>query len=239
MTHLDWFESSVLDIGSHATSVFAIDSSVDLISLSKALRRRGLCWLDWLRVELEWLVAPWRAKRKLLKKIELLQVAIDHDAVTGAYSRVFFSIALQQEAARLARDEHHHIGQSFVVGMLDIDFFKQLNDRQGHQAGDLALIRVVEEARPLFGRKLDVFARYGGDEFAFLLPQTSMKSAAMLADSLRVALYRQAGISVSIGLVNSAPGCTAESLLKAADATLYRAKRTRNTVCIASKSDHV
>ncbi len=225
-----------------------------------AKRRLVQCWshiLDWRRALLRWPMAPWRCIRALLdriaqleaalaghvKTLARLQDALDRDALTGAYSRLYFLAALRQEIARFAR-EHHQPGggKAFVVGMLDLDHFKLLNDRRGHAVGARALIRVVKEAQRILQRQGDVFARHGGDEFVFLLPQTSIRSAYDLAEKLRaaVAAIMLANlcnpISVSIGLA-ACPlhGMTAEALLQAADTALYFAKATRNTVCVAGQ----
>ncbi len=218
-------------------------------------RGRRPAWLDWLRAVLRWPMAPWRCMSALLDRVarleavmaghlttlSRLQCALDHDALTGAHSRLYFMAALRQEVARFARENRSTGGaKGFVVGMLDLDQFKLLNDRYGHAAGDEALIRLVEHAHHVLRRDLDVFARYGGDEFVFLLPQTSIHSAHFLADKLRAGLAtlkhteKCTAISVSIGLAACpAHGQDAESLLQAADRAMYRAKSVRNAVRIA------
>jgi diguanylate cyclase (GGDEF)-like protein len=174
--------------------------------------------------------------------LQHLQTALDYDTLTGAHSRLYLLAALRQEVARFVRDDHAHGGYGFVVGLLDLDHFKKINDLYGHEQGNLALLAVVEEARRLLRREGDVFARYGGDEFAFLLPQTSLDSASQLADKLRLAisarvqLDRRASLSVSIGLAYCPDhGLTVETLLHAADVAMYRAKASRNAVCVAGE----
>jgi diguanylate cyclase (GGDEF)-like protein len=172
--------------------------------------------------------------------LQRLQTALDYDGLTGAHSRLYFLAALRQEVARFVRDDHHLAGRGFVIGLLDVDHFKQINDRHGHEQGDLALLAVVEQARHLLRREGDEFARYGGDEFAFLLPQTPIEEACKLAEKIRTALCSMAlppgstEITVSIGLATCPNhGLTVETLLHAADCALYRAKGTRDAVCIA------
>lgn len=211
--------------------------------------------LHWLRVLLRWPIAPWRCMAALLdrigrleaglasqvKTLTRLQSALDHDSLTTAHSRLYFEAALRQEVARFTREHCQPSGgKGFVVGLIDIDQFKPLNDRRGHAIGDLALIRVVEAAQRILRRQGDVFARYGGDEFVFLLPQTSLESAHELAEKLRasVAALTIANladpISISIGLaVCPMHGISAVALLQAADGALYRAKTTRNAVRVS------
>ncbi len=221
-------------------------------------RGRRLAWRDWLRAVLRWPIAPWRCMTALLDRVaqleavmaghlttlSRLQGALDHDGLTGAHSRLYFMAALRQEVARFAR-EHRAPGgaRGFVVGLLDLDQFKLLNDRYGHATGDEALILVVAQAQRILRRDLDVFARYGGDEFVFLLPQTSLQSAHVLADKLCAAAaalrFDKEGLSfsTSIGLAACPEhGMDAEALLHAADRAMYQAKRLRNSVCIAEAS---
>jgi diguanylate cyclase (GGDEF)-like protein len=174
--------------------------------------------------------------------LQRLQTALDYDNMTGAHSRLYFLAALRQEVARFTRDDHALAGQGFTVGILDVDHFKQINDGHGHEHGDKTLLRVVEESHRLLCRDLDVFARYGGDEFVFLLPQTSIQPARALAEKLRAAMASLLlpdgwePITVSIGLAACPEhGENVESLLHAADWALYRAKQTRNAVCLAGE----
>lgn len=219
------------------------------------VRSRRAGWLGWLRALLRWPMAPWRDMASLLDRVDHLEAvltrhfntlnrlrdALDHDGLTRAHSRLYFMAALRQEVARFVRENRSPgSAQGFVVGVLDLDQFKQLNDRYGHAAGDDALIQVVEHAHRVLRRDLDVFARYGGDEFVFLLPQTSLQNAYFLADKLRAGLVAHkstdacVAISVSIGLAACpAHGQDAEFLLQAADRAMYRAKSVRNVVCIA------
>ncbi len=212
-------------------------------------------WLNWLRALLRWPMVPWRDMGALLDRVDhleavlarhlntlnRLQGALDHDGLTGAYSRLYFMASLRQEVARFARENRAPgSAKGFVVGLLDLDQFKRLNDCFGHSTGDEALVRVAEYAHRILRRDLDVFARYGGDEFVFLLPHTSIHSARSLANTLRAGLAgskdtdASIAISVSIGLA-ACPvhGQTAEALLQAADRAMYRAKSDRNAVCIA------
>ncbi len=225
------------------------------VPLQITMPRRRTRWLDWLRALIRWPMAPWRGMIPLLNRVahleavlagqistvSRLQGALDQDSLTSAYSRLYFMAALRQEVARFVREDRSPgRAKGFVVGLLDLDRFKWLNDHFGHAAGDDALIRVVAAAQRILRRDLDVFARYGGDEFLFLLPQTSLANAYTLADKLRAAVSKigvtEKGdpLSASIGLAACPThGAAAQVLLDAADRAMYRAKRRRNAVCIA------
>ncbi len=108
-----------------------------------------------------------------------LEEISQRDALTGAYNRGFFDNALLREF-----DLSNRQGLPFTVAMIDIDHFKSINDKYGHQAGDTILVAVVRE---IFGqiRQDDIFARYGGEEFALILPGTSLLSSAKLLVRLK------------------------------------------------------
>lgn len=158
--------------------------------------------------------------------------AADHDHLTGAPTRrAFFEVA-GRELARARR-------QAGSVGLLlvDADHFKRINDTYGHGVGDQVLRDLVQRIMGVI-RKNDFCARLGGEEFAVLLPDTSMETALVAAERLRAALDRSAqapGASapytVSIGLAMLEPGEEFDSLMQRADAALYAAKEAgRNRV---------
>jgi len=147
----------------------------------------------------------------------------DLDPLTGLANHGRFWFSLEREAARAAR-----YGRALSVVMMDLDFFKSWNDRNGHLAGDAALARaaclVAERSR-----LSDTAARYGGDEFALVLPETVRAGALTVAEKIRAALEADAppgaALTLSAG-VATAPedGRTAAELIRAADARLYAAK---------------
>src|SRR5258706_14146034 len=103
------------------------------------------------------------------------------DALTGVYNRRYFDMFLRNELDRSRR-----FGRDFAILMLDIDFFKQYNDTFGHPAGDEALqwvVHCLQQQR----RSTDVMARIGGEEFAVILPETSLDGALQVADRIRLA----------------------------------------------------
>jgi diguanylate cyclase (GGDEF)-like protein len=163
------------------------------------------------------------------------------DALTGlANRRHFFTTALRGLA--LAHRQHSPL----AAVMLDIDHFKQVNDVHGHHVGD-QVIRAVARRLAHGARATDILGRYGGEEFALILPDTHTEGAAILAERLRAAVADRtvdtdAGpltVTVSIGVAQqTAEHTDVETLLNVADAALYRAKRAgRNQVAVADAPD--
>jgi diguanylate cyclase (GGDEF)-like protein len=148
------------------------------------------------------------------------------DSLTGLYNRTFFFSALEREIARGDRS-----GRAFCLVMLDLDDLKTVNDRYGHIAGDQVLRSVSDVVRNGV-RKIDVAARYGGDEFVALLPETDPTGGWVLAEKIRLTVADQAapGIepapTVSVGVVSyPADGRSADALLVSADRAMYASKR--------------
>ena len=148
------------------------------------------------------------------------------DALPGLYNRSFFFTALEREIARGDRS-----GRAFCLVMLDLDDLKSVNDHFGHVAGDQVLRSVADTMRSGV-RKIDVAARYGGDEFVALLPETDPTGGWVLAEKIRLTVAEQgmAGIdptpTVSVGVVSyPADGRSADALLVSADRAMYASKR--------------
>ncbi|MEX0872436.1 MAG: diguanylate cyclase [Aquisalimonadaceae bacterium] len=163
------------------------------------------------------------------------------DSLTMLPNRRHFLERARQEQHRSARN-----GTSLSVLLMDIDFFKRINDTHGHAAGDRVLVCLAGLLQSKM-RDQDVVGRIGGEEFAILLPDTNSLGALMLAERLRVALesYRVAGaakrplqITASFGVACLRAGeGTIDRLLRQADEALYRAKETgRNRVCVAERT---
>jgi diguanylate cyclase (GGDEF)-like protein len=156
------------------------------------------------------------------------------DEVTGLYNRRLFSIRLEEEVSRYRRFNH-----PVSVVLLDLDGFKEINDELGHPAGDETL-RGMAEILLKHSRGINVICRYGGDEFAILLVETSKGGARLYADRIRYVLpnHRFAHgrrVSASFGIA-SLPEDVAPSpdgLIRAADEALYAAKRAgKNRVSV-------
>ena len=161
--------------------------------------------------------------------VRRLDNAAQTDGLTGLWNHAAFWRRLQAEDARARRLE-----TPYSVLMIDVDHFKALNDKHGHQAGDAVLRRLADILSNRI-RGMDVLARYGGEEFAILLPDTAQEDAANLAEKLR-RLLAVANINVSIGVADNADlQALPDDVVGAADAALYKAKLSgRARVCTAS-----
>jgi len=154
------------------------------------------------------------------------------DSLTCAYNRRFLDETLARLAALAGRYR-----EELSLLILDIDHFKSVNDDFGHQAGD-AVLRLVSASVHAALRSSDVFARYGGDEFAVILPKAKLEDALTVAEKLRSAV---AGLSVpgitraltlSVGAASLAKGEAMGAFVARADAALYQAKRSgRDRTC--------
>ena len=171
---------------------------------------------------------------ELHKRTEELSVI---DGLTGTYNYRYFVQKFQEEKKRAVRYD-----LPLSVIMVDIDWFKKLNDGYGHEVGNLVLKSLARIIKGCI-RDVDIFARYGGEEFVVILPQTPEKEAYRIGERIRERVERNtvnAGqsrpvkITVSVG-VSSYPenGKSEEELVSVADQALYRAKGSgRNLVCV-------
>ena len=155
------------------------------------------------------------------------------DALTGCYNRRSFEMQLDKDLQMAGR-----LHQPLSLLMLDLDRFKQLNDSVGHDAGDDALRRLADCFRQEL-RGVDSAARFGGDEFALILPQAYSDGAMVVAERLRerieqIKIPGFGNVTASIGIATFPLHATVRAeLVSAADAALYSAKRSgRNRVCI-------
>jgi diguanylate cyclase (GGDEF)-like protein len=141
---------------------------------------------------------------------------IDTDVLTGALSRTAFLERLDRKLSRIPR------AAPFCLVVMDFDDFKQLNDTQGHAAGDAALIATVEGWRSGI-RAGDVVGRTGGDEFALILDRLDARDARPIVERLR----RESPHSWSWGIAQALPGDDGETIFGRADRALYEMKRER------------
>ena len=178
---------------------------------------------------------------QLAKTAERLRNESVTDTLTGIVNRRGFDMHLEQTLSDCARCE-----RSTALLMIDIDNFKSYNDSFGHPAGDRALRIVADVLRRHANRTRDVAARFGGEEFALIMPETNLRGGAVVAERLRAAVegagipqgagarYRVVTISIGVAAVNDAGEATPASLLIEADRALYRAKQAgRNRVVSA------
>jgi len=138
----------------------------------------------------------------------------------------------------LSRRERH--GEEFSILLIDLDDFKQVNDRHGHSLGDFALVKTAGMFQNAL-RKQDHVSRWGGEEFLIILPNASIQNAQLLAERLRTEIsnaeFEAENISlkltISAGIAHSSQAETMDTILKKADDALYVAKATKNSVIMA------
>jgi diguanylate cyclase (GGDEF)-like protein len=176
----------------------------------------------------------------VLMTADRLQADLDgqanHDPLTGALNRRAFSLIAEKE---LERSRRHDKSLSLLI--MDLDNFKHINDRFGHDAGDALLCRFVSIAGQILHDE-DIFFRFGGEEFVALLPNTSAEQALVAAERVRVAFARSESeeisddsrsrpVSVSIGIAELKEREDIHNLLRRADAALYTAKDLGRNRC--------
>ncbi len=153
---------------------------------------------------------------------------VREDQLTGSLNRRGLDDVFERELARADRR-----GLPMCIALLDLDDFKRINDTHGHDAGDEALIHLVRVVKDTL-RTMDVIARFGGEEFLILLPDTTLKSASATITRLQRELtkriflhnHQRVLVTFSAGLALRADGEDQKSLIRRADAALYQAKKT-------------
>jgi diguanylate cyclase (GGDEF)-like protein len=165
----------------------------------------------------------------------------DTDPLTGVGTRRVLENVLKAECARSQR---YH--RTFSLAIIDLDRFKQINDRLGHAAGDRALKSLAAVLRKNIRETDFIVARYGGDEFVLIMPETPVSGGQVLLERIRrqVAKLSIAGVenpTISSGLTewNPSPPDTPEVVMERADAALYEAKRTGRNKVVALTPMHV
>ncbi|PLX36557.1 MAG: diguanylate cyclase response regulator [Hyphomicrobiales bacterium] len=172
------------------------------------------------------------AERMVRTQKEILRMA-QTDPLTGAYNRRFFFDRMRAEIEEGG-------GRPLSLVMLDIDHFKSVNDRYGHDVGDLVICQVAGQ----FARREGVFGRIGGEEFAWLLPDCDEAQAVEKAEAVRRIIERtpvssdqgRFSVTSSFGVAALGPGMGLAELSKRADMALYEAKRSgRNCIGLGSQ----
>lgn len=183
-----------------------------------------------------------RQSQQLLLEANLDLRRLTHsDGLTGLSNRRYLDEYLNAEWRRCVREQ-----SELSVLMIDVDNFKLYNDTYGHVAGDEVLKAIASAIERCLGRSGDLAARFGGEEFAVVLPGTSMGGARLLAEKIRreveaLALPHEASaasryVTISIGTASVVPGAATAmtSLVEAADLALYQAKRSGKNRVVAS-----
>jgi diguanylate cyclase (GGDEF)-like protein len=196
-----------------------------------------------------------RLEQSLREANAQIQILSITDPLCGTYNRRYLNAQLVHEVERARR-----YGHPLAAIMADLDLFKQVNDRHGHQAGDEVLRGFVELARRCIRQASDWMARYGGEEFVIVLPETDLAGAAVTAEKIRsgcaaVPISTAAGdviVTASFGVAELAAeagsssgagagaiAAAADALLREADAALYRSKHDgRNRITVARDGAH-
>jgi len=170
------------------------------------------------------------------------------DALTGLFNRNYFTEYLESQIKTLETFPDSATQKQMSVIMMDIDFFKKINDEYGHQAGDFVLKHISDLMKGCF-RKTDVVARYGGEEFLAILPGTEFGGAAVASDKLRATVENYTfdfegtiiPVTISIGVAQINFGReSGEQAIARADSALYQSKHNgRNQVSIHDGKDVV
>lgn len=171
---------------------------------------------------------------------EELEVQATTDHLTGLYNRRFFF-----ELAKRTFSESQRHNNPLSIIMMDIDFFKKINDKYGHPVGDIIINVISSQSRSLL-RKEDIISRVGGEEFAILLPNTDMKSAQLIAEKIRYHVGSQSLTGewvgkiepkISLGVSTYTQGDTEfHEMYTRSDKALYEAKYSgKNKVCVAER----
>lgn len=178
---------------------------------------------------------------ELLRVIEKLESISRVDSLTGLSNRRAFDEVYKHKYANARRRK-----ESLVLLMLDIDFFKQYNDTYGHMEGDICLQKIASAFQNTVNRSSDFVARFGGEEFVVLLPDTDKKGAMKVALDIQQNIQEQRiphknssvseYVTVSIGIEEAHPDETSNpnDFIKNADQALYRAKNSGRNCIVAS-----
>ena len=165
----------------------------------------------------------------LREQIAQLHQIATHDEKTGVYNSMFFKSVFEFELQKVKREG------TFSLIVIDIDFFKKVNDTYGHMTADKILERVAKVLHKQM-RGGDVLARFGGEEFFVILPDTKLSYAAEVAERLRKKILsdvflKKYTITISLGVATYKKKDTFDTLSNRADQALYKAKRNgRNRV---------
>lgn len=173
--------------------------------------------------------------QELIQLNRQLELTARTDGLTGLSNRRYMSERIEEEFARFVRH-----GKPFSLVIADIDWFKTINDTYGHQVGDCVLKFIADELRESF-RAFDLVARWGGEEFLFLFPETGLEQAAVLSERLRKKIAEkiyccgeiELNVAMTFGVASVQLGDVVDNVMKRADDALYEGKHAgRNRVVI-------
>jgi diguanylate cyclase (GGDEF)-like protein len=167
------------------------------------------------------------ANKSLAKALEMINALAIRDDLTQAYNRRYLMEFLHQQKNAADRGS-----KTFAINLLDLDFFKQINDTYGHAAGDLVLKQFASMLKNQL-RGADIIARYGGEEFVLVLTGSDLSNAVETAERLRrntselvfPGLEGKIKLTISVGVTQYVVSESVEALLSRADNALYQSKR--------------
>lgn len=187
-------------------------------------------WVDFIKEEGNRIS---KINEELLSKTSMLEENASFDFLTKLYNRRKFNSFLDYEISKANRYQ----GQYLSILLLDIDYFKKVNDIYGHLVGDY-ILQEVSKILTICSRNTDIVARWGGEEFILMLPQTSIDEAFLVGEKLRATIEKHKfkdvnHITCSIGVSQFHKNEERDSLFKRVDEALYKAKNSgRNKVCL-------
>ena len=181
---------------------------------------------------------------ELAEKNQQLEQQSQRDALSGIYNRAYFDRQMSAEVKRSRREQ-----RSLAIILFDIDHFKKINDTYGHDAGDHVIREFCELVRSSL-RDIDIFGRWGGEEFIAALPHTDLRSARSTAERIRERFsnrlfeangFEAFSVTVSIGVSDIRAGrISLQQMIKDADNALYEAKNAgRNQVVIGNAAGSI
>jgi diguanylate cyclase len=176
------------------------------------------------------------AEQRLQEQARVLESRMA-EALTDALTKLANRRAFDEEMTRRQSEFQRH-GRNVCVIMLDIDHFKRVNDTHGHRAGDEVLRGVARMLRRTF-RDMDIPCRYGGEEFAVILPGTTLKEACIAAERARQSIAKEVfyfegtglHVATSVGLAELLPGESVDTVVQRADEALYASKEAGRNCC--------
>jgi diguanylate cyclase (GGDEF)-like protein len=227
----------LVPVRNESQKIYAAMGLMRNITETKQIERRLVESLKEKELALRDLAEANEVKTKLLAELrsqtEFLEKQTREDALTGLYNRRFLNMQLEQEFKRAKR-----YGNALSVVMCDIDHFKKINDTFSHQVGD-EVLRTLGRIFKAYSRSVDTVARFGGEEFVLVLPETPKEKAAVLCEKLRTAvehytwseIHPQLRVTISFGISDNVRLGNYEKMLAEADEKLYEAKNSgRNRV---------